>query len=305
MRHFERLRINRLVVFWGLVLTMFAGMACTGPEKEQAQEHDHAGEIGQVATVAHAHEKVGETCFICDPAKRDKGRLWCNEHARYEDRCWLCHPELEDTARLYCKEHSLYEDECFLCHPELKAKPSSGMAGEPSPVAASSVAPELFCNEHGVPEMECGICQPQLASGLQPGKSLFVRLPSLASAEKAGIRTGFPLQKEHEPGLEVLCETQYNKNTMMKVTPLTNGIVQRVLADVGDRVFAGDVLVELHSAEVASAKSAYLSALVALDIKKETRDREKRLVAESISAQKDYLEAEANFRLARLEGNHT
>ena len=68
------------------------------------------------------HDAPKELCFICDPALREKGRLWCKEHDRYEDRCWICHPEAQDKNRLWCKEHSLYEDECFLCHPELKKK---------------------------------------------------------------------------------------------------------------------------------------------------------------------------------------
>jgi hypothetical protein len=66
---------------------------------------------------AHTHANAGETCFICDPSKRDAGRLWCKEHARYEDRCWECQPQLRDPKRPYCEEHGLYEDECFLCDP--------------------------------------------------------------------------------------------------------------------------------------------------------------------------------------------
>ena len=27
-------------------------------------------------TTAHIHDVADETCFICDPSKRDAGRLW-------------------------------------------------------------------------------------------------------------------------------------------------------------------------------------------------------------------------------------
>jgi cobalt-zinc-cadmium efflux system membrane fusion protein len=107
------------------------------------------------------------------------------------------------------------------------------------------------------------------------------------------------------PGLQVFCEAQYNNNMLTKITPMADGIVRRVFVDVGDRIPSGEILIELHSTEVAAAKSSYLSALVTFDIKKKTREREKKLVEESISAQKDYLEAEAHFRLARLEVNNT
>lgn len=73
-----------------------------------------------------AHGAAKEDCFICDPAKREKGRMWCKEHNRYEDRCFICHPELKDSKRMWCKEHNLYENECFLCHPELKQKETKG-----------------------------------------------------------------------------------------------------------------------------------------------------------------------------------
>ena len=93
------------------------GEVKTTPEATQSaakpESHKTHTETTDLA-VGHKHERAGETCFICDAALRDKGRLWCKEHSRYEDRCWLCHPELEDKNRLYCKEHGLYEDECFL-----------------------------------------------------------------------------------------------------------------------------------------------------------------------------------------------
>ncbi|MBT4139618.1 MAG: efflux RND transporter periplasmic adaptor subunit, partial [Candidatus Latescibacteria bacterium] len=146
--------------------------------------------------------------------------------------------------------------------------------------------------------------QPQLASTLQAGKSLLVRMPSDDSADKVGIRTVLPSKRESLSGIDVLCEAQYNKNTLTKITPLTPGIVRKVFADVGDQVFAGDVLVELHSAEVATAKSVYLSALVTFDIMAKTRDREKKLMEESIRAQKDFIKADGDFRLARFEVNN-
>ena len=97
-----------------LVASLFVVSGCGKTETDSNSGHNN-----EVVANAHSHDVEGETCFICDETKREKGRLWCTEHARYEDRCWLCQPQLEDKSRLYCKEHSLYEDECFLCHPEV------------------------------------------------------------------------------------------------------------------------------------------------------------------------------------------
>ncbi|MCG3147726.1 MAG: Multidrug resistance protein MdtA [Verrucomicrobiae bacterium] len=95
------------------------------------------------------HDAPKELCFICDPALREKGRLWCKEHNRYEDRCWECHAELQDKARAFCTKHNLYVDECFLCKPELKK-------------AKAAAAPSEKCMAHGAPKELCFICDASL-----------------------------------------------------------------------------------------------------------------------------------------------
>ncbi len=226
---------------------------------DHASHGDHAEEPSAAMILAtHEHDDPNEKCFMCDATKRDQGRLWCKEHVRYEDRCWLCHEELENKDRLYCKEHFLYEDECYLCHPELKegesdATPTENGEGDDTaaatqPTANASPDPGgLFCKEHGVYEIECGICQPDLAKTMQPGQNLKIRFPSAQSADKAGVSVGQPQRGESIPAIEALCEVQYNLNAMARVTPLAEGVIRKVQRDVGDRVEAGDVLVEVHS----------------------------------------------------------
>lgn len=264
---------------------------------------DTRGDVVLVSNIPHHHEEEGETCFICDASKREKGRLWCKEHDRYEDRCWLCHPELEDKSRMWCKEHFLYEDECFLCHPELRSKDVESASTDgfrPTIGGLESEAPVVFCNEHGVPEAECGICQPQLAEFLQPGEDMKVRFVSTASAEKAGIQTQLPRMDEAAPVIEAFCETQYNLNTLARITPLVGGVIRRVFKDVGQTVEAGDALVELHSAEVAAAKSTYLSAVVELEINRQSYDREQRLQDQNVTSEKEFLEAQSTYRKSHL-----
>ena len=99
--------------------------------------------VSLLADAKCPHDALKDLCFICDPALREKGRLWCKEHNRYEDRCWECHPDLRDTKRQFCDGHGLYEDECFFCNPALKAKSQAG-----SQVQAAG--PRLMCKEHNV-----------------------------------------------------------------------------------------------------------------------------------------------------------
>ena len=301
----ERYRSTRRSLAWlacAIVGASLLASGCGKPDVANEQgraEHPADAEVVPAGT-AHSHDTPDGTCFICDPSKRDKGRLWCREHGRYEDRCWLCHPELEDKDRLFCKEHSLYEDECFLCHPELESGGESAHSLPPSEGGGEAETAALFCNEHRVPEVECAICQPDLAAALGPGDSMKVRFPSERAADKAGIRTERPHFTERAPGIKAYCEVEFNRNRMARVTPPAGGIIHEVLRDVGDEVEEGDVLVLLHSAEVAAAKSDYLAALIEQDIRSRTFEREKRLKERKISAEREFLDAEAAHRTTRL-----
>lgn len=263
-------------------------------------EGGRAGEKGDsAANEGHQHDTPGETCFICDATKRDAGRLWCREHARYEDRCWLCQPQLEEKGRPYCEEHWLYEDECFLCHPELeKEKPEGKKTSKLDHPGDTS--PGLFCKEHQVPEIECGICQPQRTAELEPGDELKVRFGSARSASKAGIETVVVQPATVQASVPAICEVSYNENALARITPLAAGIVRKVLVDVGENVKVGDVLVEVHSTEVASAKAAFVSAVVDLDLKEVACKREERLAKKKISSEKEVQEADAACKTAEL-----
>ena len=250
------------------------------------------------ASTTHHHDTPGETCFICDDTQREPGRLWCTEHARYEDRCWVCQPQLEEQGRLWCEEHSLYEDECFLCHPELKDVPGDKKSSKLDQPANTGSG--LFCREHRVPEAECGVCQPQRTANLEPGDELKVRFESTRSASKAGIQTVPARRATVQASVPAFCEVSYNENALARITPLTAGIVRNVLVDVGQDVKAGDVLIELHSTDVASAKAAFVSAVVDLDLKEVACQREERLAKKNISSEKEVQEADAACKTAEL-----
>ena len=81
----------------GLLVTTAILSACGG-EEPGSSTSGKAVQNKSATLVAHRHE-AGETCFICDPTKRESGRLWCAEHSRYEDRCWICQPQLRDASR--------------------------------------------------------------------------------------------------------------------------------------------------------------------------------------------------------------
>ena len=241
-------------------------------------------------------------CFFCDPALREPGRLWCEEHDRYEDRCFICHPEIREVDRLWCEEHSLYEDECLFCHPELRDAQDESRGKEASGPTETGVSTsssnELECLEHGVLERECGICHPELIAALQPGQGLKIRLESSESAAKAGVGTSTPATGSSLAGIVVLSRVSYDLNRLARITPLASGVVQRVAVDVGDTVSRGQVLVEIASPEIARAKSDYLNALANEALKRIVFEREKGLADKKISSQQEYEEALAEYEVA-------
>jgi len=265
------------------------------------------GEVSITASaqdeLCNKHGLLVEECFFCDANLREPGRLWCDEHERYEDRCFICHPEIQEADRLWCEEHKLYEDECFFCHPELRKDQnwSREEAAGVSLIAKNNniFSNELQCLEHGVLEMECGICHPELIEILQPGQGLKIRLESSKSAEKAGIKTAFPTLGNPLPDIVFLGELSYNRNRLARVTPLADGVVKKVLVDLGGSVSKGQALVEIVSPEIARIKSDYLNALANEALKELVFKREKGLVEKKISSQQEYDQALTEYQMAR------
>lgn len=155
----------------GLLCTALAIGGCDSKSSESTATNEPERAI--VTPAAHTHD-AGDTCYMCDPSKRDAGRLWCREHGRYEDRCWICQPQLEDASRPYCKEHFLYEDECFLCDPSRAASGGEGESTAKGPHGhgidetcficdpSKRESGRLWCAEHSRYEDRCWLCQPQL-----------------------------------------------------------------------------------------------------------------------------------------------
>jgi len=259
---------------------------------QEAAEPAGRAEVNGATCAAHGAPK--ELCFICDASLRDDGRLWCREHSRYEDRCWECHPELRDEDRLWCKEHSLYEDECFLCHPELLEKQSEPAEPAAGPSTSSeAVGSGLMCNEHGVPEQECGICHPELLAQDSPRQGLKVRLPSAASAAKAGVVVETPDVQQMEDGVDCFAELAFNQNKLAKITSLVGGVVKSVEVDLGSQVEKGDLLATITSAGIGEAQSTYLRTLAEDELRAKALERERGLLAQRISSEREYQEAEA------------
>ncbi|MCP5537104.1 MAG: efflux RND transporter periplasmic adaptor subunit [Akkermansiaceae bacterium] len=284
-----------LVICLGILSVFLAACGSEKNKTTKTSESSKESSGGEIEVHAKADCPTGEGCFICDASKRDAKRLWCKEHDRYEDRCFLCHPDIKDPKRLYCTEHGVYEDECYLCHPELKGK--GDKTGAAAPYAPANV---LMCKEHGVPEKECAVCQPQLAAGLKAGQSLKIRVASAESMERVGVKVSNPETTTAQAAVEAYATVDYNQNKVAKITPLVEGIVQKIAVVPGQKVAAGEVLGTVNSPDFAEMKSRFLSANATKKLADLQESRERKLADKRISAAADLEAAAAAAEVAEV-----
>lgn len=91
--------------------------------------------------------------------------------------------------------------------------------------------------------------------------------------------------------LELTGEVGINEDEVTHVIPRTGGIVRRVYHSLGDRVTAGEPMLEIDSMELAEHKSLYLAVLSQIELLAGNLERERMLMEKGISAEQDYLAA--------------
>lgn len=102
-------------------------------------------------------------------------------------------------------------------------------------------------------------------------------------------------------GVTALGELHVNEETYAEVrSPLLAQIV-RPRVSLGDRVAAGDALVELRSAELADTRATYRRSRARLQLAEHAIKRKRSLAAENILPQRELQEAEAELQAAVAE----
>lgn len=97
----------------------------------------------------------------------------------------------------------------------------------------------------------------------------------------------------------------FDENRASVVAPRSEGRIVNVRADLGQRVSAGTALVTLSSTEVAQARGDFERARATYGVAKRNYEREKRLFEQSISPEKEMLDAEVVYRTAEADVRST
>lgn len=90
-----------------------------------------------------------------------------------------------------------------------------------------------------------------------------------------------------------------NQDRIAKLAPRVPARITRVNANLGDKVQAGQTLALLDSIELGEAHSVYQQARSAFELARADFDRAKRLKAEEIIPEKDFLRARSEYEKAR------
>ena len=147
--------------------------------------------------------------------------------------------------------------------------------------------------------------------------------------QAAGVKTVVARAGKIADTLRLVARVESNGDTIVHVTPRVEGIVQKIYKGLGEKVAAGDPLVELWSIELGNTVSSYLEQHARLIAAKETLtqskklfegrlltltrvldgeiavaqrifEREKQLQEKSISTIRPFLEADKELQRARL-----
>ncbi len=207
----------------------------------------------------------------------------------------------------WCESHGVSEAECIVCDPDL-----------------IEAADELeFCRQHGV--HGCVFCDPKLAETKQPTNAtpddlnraaralaLKPRTENLAISDSPGSRIQFAsIDAMNKAGVEVepierrsitetitaASEILYDATKTAQVSPQADGIVRRVLVEVGDWVEQGQVLALIDSSQAGRLKTELLAALADERLRQGTVDRLRPLAGQAIAG-KRLLESENELQQA-------
>ena len=95
-------------------------------------------------------------------------------------------------------------------------------------------------------------------------------------------------------------EIHFNEDKTARVVPRLAGVVEAVVAELGQPVKKGQRLATIASSTVSDLRSAFNTAQNRLVLAKTTYDREKMLWQEKISAEQDYLQAKQVLSEAQI-----
>lgn len=152
--------------------------------------------------------------------------------------------------------------------------------------------------------LQCRPSETLLSTDREPGHAGsspaggIVRLPDSA-LEAVGIKVEKAKSQECRSGLKAMGKVLAPQPQTAIVSHPFSARVAETHVQIGDWVEKGQALIGLESHEIGDAKSELYKALADLELARLNLDREGRLLKDGIGVKKDYLAAEAAFKIAQ------
>jgi membrane fusion protein, heavy metal efflux system len=127
-----------------------------------------------------------------------------------------------------------------------------------------------------------------------------VKLSRVSIAE-IGLETQVVSKKSFTKYISIPAKVLANQDNEAIVGSLVQGRVCKVLVKNGETVKAGQVLMLLEGLEIGQIKAGFISAKANLDYQKSSYERQKKLLEENVTAQKNLLETQNDYEKAQAE----
>lgn len=125
-----------------------------------------------------------------------------------------------------------------------------------------------------------------------------------AQVQSAGITLDTSGAANIRSTLQLPGEIRFNEDRTAHIVPRVGGIVERVQADLGQRVRKGQVLAIISSNQVSETRAELQTAVQRRELARSTYEREKKLWAEKISPEQDVLQARQALREAEIAASN-
>jgi len=144
--------------------------------------------------------------------------------------------------------------------------------------------------EHGKKTFECSECRYEVG---------VARVPK-AMLDDGLVKTSVAARRKLEAPLGLTGEIRFDERRVTHIAPSTEAMVRAVRVSLGQRVKAGEPLVELESVALGEAQSQYLEARGALELARRAAERAESLHQEKIASEKEWLQARSDHETAEI-----
>ena len=144
--------------------------------------------------------------------------------------------------------------------------------------------------EHGKKTFECDECRYEVG---------VVRVPK-ALVDDGLVKVAMAVRRKLEAPLQLTGEIKFDERRVTHIAPSTESRVLAVRVSLGQKVGAGQALVELESVALGEAQSQYLEARGVLALAGRAAERTEGLREEKIASEKEWLQARQDRDAAEI-----